>query len=96
MLFLRDCSDTAPSYGDDASDVPAHKLPYRLTQRLILETRNYLVRRNAYYESYRLIARAFPASKKLERQARDWELLSFQANIPRPQGVGTAVAKGVE
>jgi hypothetical protein len=52
VLAARSC--VAPSNSDEEQVLPGNKLT-RLTRRVVLETRNYLFRDNAYYWGYRML-----------------------------------------
>jgi hypothetical protein len=58
VAFLGSCTGDAPAFSNSNFESARPRLPYRLAQRTILETRNYLLRRNAYYQTYWFVRRS--------------------------------------
>ncbi len=63
VLAARPC--TAPLETDEEPALPGNKLT-RLTRRVVLETRNYLFRDNAYYWGYRMIRSGMSSKQAAE------------------------------
>jgi hypothetical protein len=96
VLFLQDCAPVQTFPDAVAGDRPPG-VAFRMTQRTLLETRNYLLRRNAYYQSYRAIKGAIASSRRSSNRVQEAKAQSIHANLPLGLDVAQpALAEGVE
>jgi len=79
--FIGSCSSPADAPVERLFDSRKPRLLYRLGQRTILETRNYLFRRNAYYQVYWL-ARKTRVFARRTRPAPTLVNSALEANLP--------------